>query len=82
MRQILWVYLKKLLLPIIVRFFVNEIFANYSDYSSSTLFLGAVFFAFQIYGDFSGYSDMAIGTAKLFWFQLMQNFSFPYFPEI
>tara|TARA_B100001939_G_scaffold310018_1_gene291645 strand:+ start:859 stop:2307 length:1449 start_codon:yes stop_codon:yes gene_type:complete len=79
MRQILWGLFKKIVIADNCAIFVNEIFANYSDYSSSTLFLGAVFFAFQIYGDFSGYSDMAIGTAKLFGFHLMQNFSFPYF---
>ena len=79
MRQILWGLFKKIVIADNCAVFVNEIFANYSDYSSSTLFLGAVFFAFQIYGDFSGYSDMAIGTAKLFGFHLMQNFSFPYF---
>ena len=41
--------------------------------------MGAIFFAFQIYGDFSGYSDIAIGTAKLFGFKLMRNFAYPYF---
>ena len=55
------------------------IFANYASYSGSTLILGAIFFAFQIYGDFSGYSDIAIGTSRLFGFNLMQNFAFPYF---
>ncbi|WP_417238344.1 MBOAT family O-acyltransferase [Bizionia sp.] len=57
---------------------VNEIFNNYTDQTGSTLFLGAVFFAFQIYGDFSGYSDIAIGTAKLLGFDLMKNFNMPY----
>ena len=59
--------------------YANQIFNNYEDYSGSTLFLGAVFFAFQIYGDFSGYSDIAIGTSRLFGFNLRQNFAFPYF---
>src|SRR5690554_7135140 len=54
-------------------------FNSPADYPGSVLFLGAVFFAFQIYGDFSGYSDIAIGTARLFGFNLMQNFAFPYF---
>ena len=57
---------------------VNTIFDNYTDYNGSTLFFGAVFFAFQIYGDFSGYSDIAIGTAKLLGFDLMKNFDMPY----
>ncbi len=55
------------------------IFNNSDDYSGSTLVLGALFFAFQIYGDFSGYSDIAIGTSRLFGFDLMRNFNFPYF---
>src|SRR5690606_6330765 len=59
--------------------FANEIFNNSAQYSGSTLALGAVFFAFQIYGDFSGYSDMAIGISRLFGFDLKRNFSFPYF---
>ena len=58
---------------------VNDVFSNYSDYSGGTLMLGAIFFAFQIYCDFSGYSDIAIGIAKLFGFDLMTNFNFPYF---
>lgn len=58
---------------------VNDIFINYAEYSGGTLITGAVFFAFQIYCDFSGYSDIAIGTAKLFGFDLMTNFNFPYF---
>jgi D-alanyl-lipoteichoic acid acyltransferase DltB (MBOAT superfamily) len=59
--------------------YANHIFNNSSDYSGSTLVIGAVFFAFQIYCDFSGYSDIAIGTARLFGFGLMRNFAYPYF---
>jgi len=59
--------------------YVDIIFNNYSDYNGSTLLIGAVFFSIQIYGDFSGYSDIAIGTARLFGFNLMRNFAFPYF---
>ena len=59
--------------------FANQIFNNSSDYTGSTLVLGALFFTFQIYCDFSGYSDIAIGTARLFGFDLMRNFAFPYF---
>ncbi len=79
MRQILWGLFKKIVIADNCARYVNEIFSNYSDYSGSTLVLGAVFFAIQIYGDFSGYSDIAIGTARLFGFNLMQNFAFPYF---
>lgn len=79
MRQILWGLFKKIVIADNCAIYANDIFSNYDDYSGSTLLLGAVFFAFQIYGDFSGYSDIAIGTARLFGFKLMRNFSFPYF---
>jgi len=59
--------------------YVNDIFAHYQTQSGSTLLLGGVFFAFQIYGDFSGYSDIALGTARLFGIELLRNFAFPYF---
>lgn len=79
MRQILWGFFKKIVIADNAAVFVNDIFANYPDHSGGTLFIGAVLFGFQIYGDFSGYSDIAIGTARLFGFNLMQNFAFPYF---
>ncbi|WP_242133254.1 MBOAT family O-acyltransferase [Aestuariivivens marinum] len=79
LRQILWGLFKKVVIADNCAIFVNQIFENYNAYSGSTLLLGAVFFAFQIYGDFSGYSDIAIGTARLFGFNLKQNFAFPYF---
>lgn len=60
---------------------VNHIFENYEVSSGSTLFFGAIFFAFQIYGDFSGYSDIAIGTARLMGFDLMKNFNYPYLSQ-
>ena len=79
LRQILWGLFKKIVIADNCATYANEIFANYTDYSGSTLLIGAIFFAFQIYGDFSGYSDIAIGTARLFGINLMQNFAFPYF---
>lgn len=79
LRQILWGFFKKMVIADNCAFYVDMFFAEPSAYSGSALLLGAVFFAFQIYGDFSGYSDIAIGTAKLFGFNLMQNFNFPYF---
>jgi len=79
MRQILWGLFKKIVIADNCAKFANLIFNNSSDYNGSTLFLGAIFFAFQIYGDFSGYSDIAIGTARLFGLNLKQNFAFPYF---
>ena len=79
MRQILWGFFKKIVIADNAAVYVNDIFANYTHYSGSTLVFGAILFAFQIYGDFSGYSDIAIGTARLFGFNLMQNFAYPYF---
>ena len=79
MRQILWGLFKKVVIADNCAETANLIFNNYQDYNGSTLLIGAIFFAFQIYGDFSGYSDIAIGTAKLFGFRLMQNFATPYF---
>lgn len=79
LRQILWGLFKKIVIADNCAEYANLIFNNSADYSGSTLVLGAVFFTFQIYGDFSGYSDIAIGTSRLFGFNLMQNFNFPYF---
>jgi D-alanyl-lipoteichoic acid acyltransferase DltB (MBOAT superfamily) len=79
MRLILWGLFKKVVIADNCALFVNEVFTNYQTASGLELILGAVFFAFQIYGDFSGYSDIAIGTAKLFGFNLMTNFRTPYF---
>ena len=79
MRQILWGLFKKIVIADNAAEIANQIFNNSVDYSGSTLVVGALFFTFQIYGDFSGYSDIAIGTARLFGFNLMQNFNFPYF---
>ena len=79
LRQILWGLFKKVVIADNCAEFANEIFNNSSDYGGSTLVLGALFFTFQIYCDFSGYSDIAIGTSRLFGFSLKQNFAFPYF---
>ncbi len=79
MRQILWGLFKKIVIADNCAEYANLIFNNSGDYSGSTLVFGAFFFAIQIYGDFSGYSDIAIGTARLFGISLMRNFAFPYF---
>ena len=79
MRQILWGLFKKIVIADTCAEYANLIFNNSTNYSGSTLALGALFFTFQIYGDFSGYSDIAIGTSRLFGFDLMRNFAFPYF---
>jgi D-alanyl-lipoteichoic acid acyltransferase DltB (MBOAT superfamily) len=78
-RQILWGFFKKVVIADNCAIYANMIFDNFGDYSGFTLILGAVFFAFQIYGDFSGYSDIAVGLSRLFGINLMQNFAFPYF---
>ena len=79
MRQILWGLFKKVVIADNCAEFANQIFNNSADMNGSTLVLGAIFFTFQIYGDFSGYSDIAIGTSRLFGFNLKQNFATPYF---
>lgn len=79
LQQILWGLFKKMVIADNCAQFANEIFDNSEIYSGSTLVLGVFFFAFQIYGDFSGYSDIAIGTSRLFGFSLSKNFNFPYF---
>jgi D-alanyl-lipoteichoic acid acyltransferase DltB (MBOAT superfamily) len=76
---IVWGLFKKIVIADNAAQYVNDIFQNYSDYSPSTLLLGGFYFAFQIYGDFSGYSDIAIGISKFFGFNLMRNFAYPYF---
>ncbi|MRH99172.1 MBOAT family protein [Kriegella sp. EG-1] len=78
-RQIVWGLFKKIVIADNCAKFTNEIFTNYASLDGSTLVVGAILFTFQIYGDFSGYSDIAIGTARLFGFELKQNFAFPYF---
>lgn len=78
-RLILWGMFKKVVIADSLAGIVDEIFQNYHDHNGVTLIVGAIAFSFQIYGDFSGYSDIAIGTAKLFGFELLSNFKFPYF---
>ena len=79
LKQILWGLFKKIVIADNCAKLVTIIFANSTNLSGSTLALGAIFFAFQIYGDFSGYSDIALGVSKLFGIDLLRNFAFPYF---
>ena len=79
LRQILWGLFKKIVIADNCADFANTIFNNAHEYSGSTHILGALFFTFQIYCDFSGYSDIALGTARLFGIELLRNFAFPYF---
>jgi len=78
-RLILWGLLKKVVIADSLAGIVDNIFDNYSEYNGASLVAGAIAFSFQIYGDFSGYTDIALGTAKLFGFELLSNFKFPYF---
>jgi alginate O-acetyltransferase complex protein AlgI len=78
LRLILWGLFKKVVIADNCAYFANQILNNVQDYHGFSLILGAIFFTIQIYGDFSGYSDIALGTAKLFGFNLLDNFKFPY----
>lgn len=80
-RQVLWGFLKKLVVADNCAIVVNDIWSHYELYNGTTLIVGTILFTFQIYSDFSGYSDIAIGTAKMFGFRLSANFSYPYFSE-
>jgi len=77
--QILWGLFKKVVIADTCATYANYIFDHHETANSLTLVLGAVYFAFQIYGDFSGYSDIALGTSKLFGIDLLRNFNYPYF---
>ncbi len=79
MRQILWGLFKKIVIADNCAEIVNRTFENYHTMPASGLVIGAIMFAFQIYGDFSGYSDMAIGIGKLLGFKFLRNFNYPYF---
>jgi len=81
LRQILWGLVKKIVIADNCAVYVNSIFEAPNQYSGSSLFVGCLLFSFQIYGDFSGYSDIALGTARMLGFELFQNFSFPYFSK-
>ena len=78
-QQIIWGLFKKIVIADSCAIYANEIFEKYETSNSLTLLLGAIYFTFQIYGDFSGYSDIALGTSKLFGIDLLRNFNYPYF---
>lgn len=81
LQLIIWGLFQKMVIADSSATYVNAIFENYQDRNTLTLMLGAIYFAFQIYGDFAGYSNIAIGTARLFGFNLMRNFNYPYFSK-
>ncbi len=81
LRQILWGFFKKIVIADNCARFTNEIFDNFHNYHGSTLLLGLYLFAIQLYCDFSGYSDMAIGFSRLMGFNVTKNFNFPFFAQ-
>lgn len=78
-RLILWGMFKKIVIADSLGWRVDYCFQNYSSLDGGTLLLGMIYFSYQIYCDFSGYSDIAVGTAKLFGFELLSNFKYPFF---
>ena len=79
LRQVLWGLFKKIVIADQVSIYVNQIFGASDQFSGAVLLLGSILFTIQIYGDFSGYSDIALGTARMMGFELLQNFNYPYF---
>lgn len=79
LNQIIWGLFKKIVIADSCAVYVNAIFDKYDTANSLTLLMGALYFSFQIYGDFSGYTDIALGTSKLFGIDLPTNFKYPYF---
>ncbi|MFZ0599562.1 MAG: MBOAT family O-acyltransferase, partial [Flavobacterium sp.] len=77
--QIVWGLVKKVVIADTCATYANAIFDHYTAMNTFSLILGAIYFAFQIYGDFSGYSDIALGVSKLFGLDLLRNFNYPYF---
>ncbi|WP_264525293.1 MBOAT family O-acyltransferase [Flavobacterium sp. N502536] len=77
--QIIWGLVKKVVIADTCATYANAIFDHYPIMNSFSLIMGAIYFAFQIYGDFSGYSDIALGVSKLFGLDLLRNFNYPYF---
>lgn len=80
-KLMVWGFFKKMVVANNCAFFVNQVFENTQNFSPITLVLVAFLFSFQIYGDFSGYTDIAIGVSKLFGIELLQNFNYPYFSK-
>ena len=81
LRQILWGFFKKIVIANNCATITNQIFNNYQEMPASSLLIGAVFYSVQIYCDFSGYSDMAIGVSKLLGIKISKNFDFPFFAQ-
>ncbi len=81
LQQMLWGFFKKVVIADRIAIYVNAVYNDVESHTGLTLLIATVFFAFQIYCDFSGYSDIAIGTARIMGFDLMENFRQPYFSQ-
>lgn len=81
LRQILWGLFKKVVIANNCAVITNDVFANYQSLPASSLVIGMFLYTIQIYADFSGYSDMAIGVARLLGFKITKNFDFPFFAQ-
>jgi len=81
LKLILWGFFKKLVIADRLAIYVNSVYNNVEHHNGTTLILATIFFSFQIYCDFSGYADIAIGTAKVMGFDLMTNFKRPIFAK-
>ena len=79
--QMLWGFFKKIIIADTLALQVNYVFSHYAELSAITIAVGIVMFVFQMYCDFSGYSDIALGTARLLGFELLQNFNYPFFSQ-
>lgn len=79
LKQLLWGYFKKLVVADRLAIYVNAVYNNNEQHNGTSLIVATIFFAFQIYADFSGYTDIALGSARLFGFNLTDNFKRPYF---
>ncbi|MBL4679019.1 MAG: MBOAT family protein [Mucilaginibacter sp.] len=81
LKLMLWGYFKKIVIADRLSIYVNSVYNNQSHHNGTTLFIATIFFAIQIYCDFSGYSEIAIGSARVMGFKLMTNFNRPYFAK-
>jgi D-alanyl-lipoteichoic acid acyltransferase DltB (MBOAT superfamily) len=79
LKLMLWGYFKKLVVADRLAIYVNTVYGNYEHHSGISLLVATIFYSFQVYADFSGYTDIALGSAKVLGFNLTNNFNRPYF---
>ncbi len=78
LKRILWGFFKKIVIADNLAIIVDQVYGNPNDYNGYTLLFATYLFSFQIYCDFSGYVDIALGVAQIFGIKLSENFNFPY----